>query len=188
MPPRNKDELQKNVDGLSKRTNDYVHREPVLEKLPEASEGFKFMSQKDYDNLPTVPYFDKHGGLFPDHPELPPEARARLPLVYILRKEPKNKTPEEPSGDTPWYPQIQWETTPTLDKDERPNHILSITAKMPPARIDTTEPDPNLGELPIECQIQPNVLNTIGSELYKHHSLSNIPPFFILFNTITVLK
>ena len=63
----------RNVDGLSKRTNDYIHRERILEKLPEVSEGFNFMSQKDYNDLPTVPYFDKHGRIIPYHPDLPPE-------------------------------------------------------------------------------------------------------------------
>ena len=92
------------VDGLSKRTNDYINCEQILEKLPEGSEGFNFMSQKDYDELPTIPYIDKRGHLFPNHPELPPEARARLPLLYIRQKKQKNKSPEESTGDTPWYP------------------------------------------------------------------------------------
>ena len=127
------------------------------------------MSQKEYDDLPTVPFFDKHGRLNPDHLELPPKALARLPLLYILRKETKNKISKEPSGETPWYPHIQWETIPTLEKDERPNHILSITAKVPPARIDTTVPDPTLGEFPIECRTQTNVLRTIGTEQQEHH-------------------
>ena len=61
----------------------------------------------------------------------------------------KSKFPAESPGDTPWYPQIQWETTPTLEEDQRPNCILSITAKVPPARIDAT--DSTLSELPIEC-------------------------------------
>ena len=94
----------RNVDGLSKRTNDYINREQILEKLPEVSEGFNFMSQKDYDELPTVPYIDKRGHLIPDHPELPPEARVRLPLLYILQKKRKNIQPKEPTGDIPWYP------------------------------------------------------------------------------------
>ena len=111
----------RNVDGLSKRTNDYINREQSLEKLPEVSEGFNFMSQKDYDELPTVPYIDKRGHLIPDHPKLPPEARARLPLLYILQKKRKNNQPKEPTGDIPWYPEIQWETTPTMEEDERPN-------------------------------------------------------------------
>ena len=90
----------RNVDRLSKRTNDYILRERILETLPEVSEGFNFMSQNDYDNLPTITYFDKH--LIPNHPEIPPEARAHLPLLYILRKKRKSKIPEEPPGDTPW--------------------------------------------------------------------------------------
>ena len=52
------------------------------------------MSQKDYDDLPTIPYFDKHGHLIPDNPDFPPEARARLPLLNILRKKRKNKITE----------------------------------------------------------------------------------------------
>ena len=89
------------------------------------------MSQKDYDDLPTMLYFDKHGRLVPDHPDFRPEARAQLPLLYILRKKRKNKIPKEPPGETPWYPQIQWETTTTLEKDEKPNCILSIRARVP---------------------------------------------------------
>ena len=61
----------RNVDGLSKRTNDYINREQILEKLPEVSEGFNSMSQKDYEELPTIPYIDKRGHLIPNHPELP---------------------------------------------------------------------------------------------------------------------
>ena len=157
----------RNVDGLSKRTNDYIHREQILGKLPEVSEGFNFMSQKDHDDLPTVPYFDKHVRIIPDHPDLPPEARTRLPLLYILKKKRRNKTPEEPPGDTPWYPQIQWKTTPSLEENQKPNCILSITTRMPPARIDIT--DPTLSELPVECQMQAATLRTIGTELHEHH-------------------
>ena len=76
----------RNADGLSKRTNDYVHREKIVEALPEVSKGFSFMSQKDYEELPTVPYIDKHGKFIRNHPELPPEARAQLPVLYILKK------------------------------------------------------------------------------------------------------
>ena len=159
----------RNVDGLSKRTNDYINFEQILEKLPEVSEGFNFMSQKDYDELPTVPYIDKRGHLIPNHPELPPQARAQLPLLYILQKRRKSKQSEEPIGETPWYFEIQWETTPTVEEDERPNRILSMTTKMPPVRIDTTKPDPTLGALPIECQKQAEILRTIETGLHEHH-------------------
>ena len=166
----------RNVDGLSKRTNDYIHCEQILGKLPEVSEGFNFMSQKDHDDLPTVPYFDKHVRIIPDHPDLPPEARTRLPLLYILKKKRRNKTPEEPPGDTPWYPQIQWKTTPSLEENQKPNCILSITTRMPPARIDIT--DPTLSELPVECQMQAATLRTIGTTSV---------PFVERVNNITVV-
>ena len=159
----------RNVDGLSMRANDYINREQILETLPEVREGFNFMSQKDYDELPTIPYIDKRAHLIPNHPELPPEARARLPLLYILQKKQRNKSPEESTGSTPWYPEIQLETTPTLEEDERPNRILSITTRVPLVRIDTTEPDPTLGALPAECQKQAAVLRTIETELHEHH-------------------
>ena len=38
---------------------------------------------------------------------------------------------------------------------------------MPPARIDAT--NPTLSELPIECQMQANILRTIGTELHENH-------------------
>ena len=145
-----------------------MHREKILEKLPEVSEGFNFMTQKDYEALPTVPYFDKHGRLIPDHPELPPEARAQLPLLYILGKGPKRSLQEPSASDAPWYPQVQWETTPTIDEDHRPNHILSIATGVPPARLDTGEPDPALDGMPPECQRQAHALRTVGTELQEH--------------------
>ena len=112
----------RNVDGLSKRTNDYIHREQILEKLPEVSEGFNFMLQKDYDELLTIPFFVNHGHLLPDHPELPPEARARLLLLYFLRKKQQSFIPEE-------HP----ETLPGTLKCNRKLHQLSKNMKDPTA-------------------------------------------------------
>ena len=50
----------RNGHDLSKKTDDYVHREKIIETLPDVSQGFSFMTQKDYEVLRTVPYFDKH--------------------------------------------------------------------------------------------------------------------------------
>ena len=75
-----------NADGLSKRTNDNVHREKIVETLPETSKGFSFMSQDDYESIPTVQYINKHGKFFPNIPELPLEARAQLLVLYLLKK------------------------------------------------------------------------------------------------------
>ena len=118
----------RNVDGLSKRTNDYVHREKSVEALPEVSKGFSFMSQKDYEDLPTVPYIDKHKKFIPNHPELPPEARAQLPVLYIWKRQKKDSTSEHSLSSIPWYPQVQRETTPMSTEKHRPNysrHVLT---------------------------------------------------------------
>ena len=161
----------RNADGLSKRTNDYVHREKIVEALPEVSKGFSFMSQKDYEELPTVPYIDKHGKFIPNHPELPPEARAQFPVLYILKKPPKEDLTSDPSlSSIPWYPQVQWETTPTSTENDRPNCILSVTTKVPAARLDTTKRDPALRRLPTQCQEQADVLRLVGTELHEHQS------------------
>ena len=161
----------RNADGLSKRTNDYVHREKIVEALPEVSKGFSFMSQKDYEELPTVPYIDKHGKFIRNHPELPPEARAQLPVLYILKKSPKEDlTSDQSLSSIPWYPQVQWENTPTSTENDRPNCILSVTTKVPAARLDTTKRDPALRRLPMQCQEQADVLRLVGTELHEHQS------------------
>ena len=161
----------RNADGLSKRTNDYVHREKIVEALPEVSKGFSFMSQKDYEELPTVPYIDKHGKFIRNHPELPPEARAQLPVLYILKKSPKEDlTSDQSLSSIPWYPQVQWENTPTSTENDRPNCILSVTTKVPAARLDTTKRDPALRRLPMQCQEQADVLMLVGTELHEHQS------------------
>ena len=129
------------------------------------------MPQKDYEELPTVPYIDKHGKIIPNHPELPPEAKAQLPVLYILKKPPKEDLTSDPSlSSIPWYPQVQWETTPTSTEDDRPNCILSVMTKVPAARLDTIQRDPALRRLPTPCQEQADVLRLIGTELHEHQS------------------
>ena len=60
-----------NGDGLSKRTNDYRWREQHLEKLRPVAESWNFLSQDDYERLPTTPWFDVQGRIIPNHPDLP---------------------------------------------------------------------------------------------------------------------
>ena len=132
----------RNADGLSKWTNDYIHRERIVDTLPEVSEGFNFMSKEDYEDIPTVPYFDKRGHLIPDHPELPPEAPTERAEAQACRGT---------SEWNPWYLRLNGKTTPTIDEDQRPNHILSITTNVPPARLDTAEHDPAQDGKPVVC-------------------------------------
>ena len=154
----------RNAEGLSKRTNGYVHREKIVETLTEVSNGFNLMSKKDFENLSTVPYIDKHGKFIPNYPEFPAEARVQLPVLYILKKRPK----EEPVLDQslnyiPRYLEVQRETTPTSTENDRPNCILSVTTKVPTARLDTIKRDPALRRLParVACQEQSDVVRLV---------------------------
>ena len=161
----------RNADGLSKKTNDLRAQGKSVETLPEVTKGFSFMSQNDYENLPIVPYIDKHEKFSPNHPELPAEAQAQLHVLYILKKRPKEEsTPDQSLNSIPWYPEEQWETTPTSTENDGSNCFLSITTKMPQARLDTFKRDPALRRLPTQCQEQADVLRLIGTELHEHQS------------------
>ena len=61
----------RNADGLSQRTNDYRWREQQLEKLPPEAERWYFLSQDEYECLPTAPWFDVQERIIPNNPELP---------------------------------------------------------------------------------------------------------------------
>ena len=92
-------------------------------------------------------------------------------MLYILKKPPKEDLTSDPSlSSIPWYPQVQWETTPTSTEDDRANCILSVTTKVPAARLDTIQRDPALRRLPTPCQEQADVLRLIGTELHEHQS------------------
>ena len=69
----------RNVDGLSKRTNDYQWREKQLEKLPPVADKWNFLSQEEIDQLPVAPWFDLHGRQIPNHPQLPAHLRNTKP-------------------------------------------------------------------------------------------------------------
>jgi len=159
----------RNADGLSKRTNDYVHRERIAEKMPQVREGFSFMTQKEFDELPTLPYINKHGHFIPDHPELPPEAKASQPLLYILTKQDEQtRKLSGPDSDIPWYPAVQWENTPATTDHEKPTRVMSITADAPAA--DIYRQDRNYATLPEDCKQHVKALREAETELHEHHS------------------
>ena len=103
----------RNADGLSKRTNDYVHREKLIQDMPKVREGFSFMTQQEFEALPRIPYINKQSHPIPEHQELPPELKAGLPLMYIRTKSKTVEQTPQPQGEHPWYPAIQWEANPS---------------------------------------------------------------------------
>ena len=61
----------RNADGLSKSTNDYKNHGKQLKGLSPIAEKWNFLSQEEYDKFPLTPWFDVHGRVIPDHPNLP---------------------------------------------------------------------------------------------------------------------
>ena len=49
----------------------YHFRVEQLEKLPPVAERWNFLSQDEYEQLPTAPWFELQGRIIPNHPELP---------------------------------------------------------------------------------------------------------------------
>ena len=79
------------ADRLWKRTNDYRCREQQLEKLPPVAECWNFLSQEEYEPLPTAPSFN---------PDLPPHLGHVPPtppsMVYrIIRRTQRTKRRKE---------------------------------------------------------------------------------------------
>ena len=86
----------RNADGLSKRTNDYLWREQQLEKLPPVAERWNFLSQEEYEQLPTAPWFDLQGRAIPNHPELPEHLKNLQPtpldvVQRVIRRAQRNR-------------------------------------------------------------------------------------------------
>ena len=57
-----------------------------------------------------------------------------------------------------------------INENDKPNGILSVTTKMPPARLDTTRLDPAFRRLLTQCQEHVDVFKLVGTELYGHQS------------------
>ena len=74
----------RNADGLSKRTNENRWRAKQLAQLPPSGKRWNFFSAEEFDQLPTVPWFDVQGRVIPNHPD----------LLHYLR----NLEPEAPNG------------------------------------------------------------------------------------------
>ena len=113
--PRTK---HKNADGLSKRTNEYIKREKLLEAAPDRAAGFSFMSQQAYNELPVTSWLNKQGQPIQDHPELPPEYKIETPHLTLLSKSTIDEDDELPEIDSDcWFPESVWENSVPLTNE-----------------------------------------------------------------------
>ena len=81
----------RNADGLSKRTKEHRWRERQLAQLPPSGERWNLLSAKEFDQLPTAPWFDVQGRVISNHPALPDhlqnlESEAPNMLRCVLRQ------------------------------------------------------------------------------------------------------
>ena len=127
-----------NSDNVRKRTNIYVHREKIAEKMPKIGECFQFLTQQEFEALPILSYKKEHGHPIQDHPEMPPKLNAGLPLKYILSKQDQEvEATTQPDGDRPWYPAKHWKNKnmSTVNEHVRPKHLMSVTTNTTTSRL-----------------------------------------------------
>ena len=110
----------------------------------------------------------------PTNSLLPSLACTSAPLLSnpVLTDTP-NKTQKictQSLNSVPLYPEVQWETAPTLIERDNLNCTLFVTTKVSPARLDTTERDLALRRGPRLCQEQADVLRLVGIEAQEHQS------------------
>ena len=103
---RKRDKHQ-NADSLSKKTKFYERQEQKETDRPEIKDGFSFMEQETYDNLPLTKWLGKSGKPIEDHPELPAEHETKeilkrktgMPMEMMLKSKIVRETLKAKSYD-----------------------------------------------------------------------------------------
>ena len=96
---RKRDKNQ-NADRLSKKTEFYKTQEQKETDRPEIKDGFSYIHNETYDNLPLTRWLDKSGKPKEDHPELPAEhetkeilkRKTRMPMGMMLKSKIERET------------------------------------------------------------------------------------------------
>ena len=183
----------RNADGLSKRTNDYKKHEKQLKSLPAIADKWNFLSQEEYDELPLAPWFNVHGRVIPDHPELPAHlqrlASQRSPQATIAaptRKSGRSKqstitrdkamkaplptlpTPElgVPPDFYPEYPEDWLELTEEYRRDYLlPTHVANVPSTTYPLTGEEKQATDTAREYVKQMGF---VVDSVSMELHEH--------------------
>ena len=181
----------RNADGLSKRTNDYRWREEQLEKLPAVTDKWNFLSQEDFDQLPVAPWFDLHGRVIPNHPQLPAHLRNTKPyptnaICRVARRRKRRQAAEKseralraslPEALVPklqthedFYPDypVDWiDVTEEARQDYLlPTHVANIPSRMTYALDETVEQA--MASAPTVVRQAALAIKDLDTELYEH--------------------
>ena len=184
----------RNADGLSKRTNDYKKHEKQLKSLPAIAAKWNFLLQAEYDKHPLAPWFDVHGRVIPDHPEIPvhlqrltnqrsPETTIAVPTRKsgqsrqnaIIRdkgmKAPLPTLPTPELGKSPdFYPEYPEDWLGLTEEYQRdylfPTHVANV-----PSRTTyplTGEEKQATDNAPEHVKQMAFVVNSVSMELHEH--------------------
>ena len=110
----------RNADGLSKRTNEYRWPEKQLAQLPPSGERWNFLSAEEFDQLPTVPWFDVQGRVIPNYPDLPHHLQNLEPPApnsvrrIIRQKQQENKLARQAKALATPPPPLQSQVHPSF--------------------------------------------------------------------------
>ena len=181
----------RNADGLSKRTNDYRWREKQLEKLPAVTDKWNFFSQEEFDQLPVAPWFDLHGRVIPNHPQLPAHLRNLKPdptnaICCVARRRKRRQAAEKreralraPLPEAlvstlqthedfyPDYPEDWIDVTEEARQDYLlPTHVANIPSRMTYALDETVEHV--MASAPTVVRQAALAIKDIDTELHEH--------------------
>ena len=181
----------RNADDLSKRTNDYRWREKQLEKLPAVTDKWNFLSQEEFDQLPVAPWFDLHGRVIPNHPQMPAHLRNIKPdptnaVCRVARRRKRRQAAEKreralraplpealvPTSQThedfyPDYPEDWIDVTEEARQDYLlPTHVANIPSRMTYALDETVEQA--MASAPTVVRQAALAIKDIDTELHEH--------------------
>ena len=183
----------RNADGLSKQTNDYQWQEKQLEKLPPVADKWTFLSQEEFDQLPVAPWFDLHGRVIPNHPQLPAHLRNTKPdhknaVCRNARRRKRHLAAEEreralraplPEAPTPTlqthedfypdYPEDWIDVTEEARQDYLlPTHVANVPSRKTYALDGTVEQA--MATAPTVVRQAALAIKDIDTELHEHAS------------------
>ena len=187
---------------MSKRTNDYPWREQQFERLPPVAERWNFLSQEDYDQLPTAPWFDLQGRIIPNHPELPEHLKNLQPtppdiVQRVIRRAQRNQRqkaleaplPQPPppvlhahEDFYPDYPEDWIDVTEEAHHDYLlPTHITNVPSH---TTYDLANTDGmTMQNVPGHIRQAALAVHSVGTELHEHtHTVHGIKDLLLAQN------
>ena len=197
----------RNADGLSKRTNDYRWRKHQLEKLPAVAERWNFLSQDEYERLPTAPWFDVQGRVIPNHPKLPQHLKHQQPnppdlVQRVIRRTQRAKRRDKQKGalqgplpPTPspvlhvheeFYPDYPEDWIDVTEEDRcyylLPTHVSNVASR---TTYDLTNTEgAMLQSAPTHDQQAVKAIRSVSTELHEHaHTVHGIKDLVLAQNS-----